>query len=149
MRSVMTLSLHSAFIFRILEPWFLYLISYIIFFSFPIFQVSSFAKWIKCTKQNADKNISYKKVERNCDEGELKNPFPPKCDHTELFFDAPKGCWLSITNVSYTYPWPYFFRFWVHILHNKEKVWSGKYRCVPKKNKQAPNSTRMAIFVKK
>ena len=36
--------------------------------------------------------MSYKKVERNCDEGELKNPFPPKCDHTELFFDAPKGC---------------------------------------------------------
>ena len=31
----------------------------------------------------------------------------------------------------------------------KRKVWSGKYRCVPKKNKQAPNSTRMAIFVKK
>ena len=85
-----------------------YLILYIIFFSFSIFQVSSFAKWIKCTKQNADKNISYKNVERNCDEGELNNPFPPKCDHTELFFDAPKGCWLSVTNVSYTYPWPYF-----------------------------------------
>ena len=41
------------------------------------------------------------------------------------------------------------FRFRVHILLNKEKVWSGKYRCVPKKNKQAPNSTRMAIFLKK
>ena len=69
-----------------------YLILYIILFYIPFFQVSSFAKWIKCTKQNADKNISYKSVERNCDEGEIKNPFPPKCDHTELFFDKPEGC---------------------------------------------------------
>ena len=55
-------------------------------------QVSSFAEWIKCTKENAEKNLSYKTVERNCDTGEVENPFPPRCDHTELFVETPESC---------------------------------------------------------
>ena len=46
---------------------------------------------------------------------------------------------MSLQATLVTYPWPYFQI--PSILHNKEKVWSEKYRRVPKKNKQAPNLT--------
>ena len=56
-----------------------------------VFQVASFADWIKCTKKNAEKaEKTHKAVEQACDNGENEEPFKPRCDHEELFYNNEK-----------------------------------------------------------
>ena len=54
-----------------------------------LFQVASFADWIKCTLKHAvEGKLSKANVERACDKGELTEPFPAKCEQDILFFNG-------------------------------------------------------------
>ena len=52
-----------------------------------VFQVASFAKWIKCTQKNAvTGKLSQKAVQQACDKPDIEKTFPPKCEQ-KIFFE--------------------------------------------------------------
>jgi hypothetical protein len=60
----------------------------IIVTTYIVFQVASFAKWIKCTQKNAvGGELSQKGVEQACDDRKNDEPFPPKCEQ-KIFFET-------------------------------------------------------------
>jgi len=52
-----------------------------------VFQVASFAKWIKCTQKNAmGGKLSQKGIKQACDKPGIEKTFPPKCEQ-KIFFE--------------------------------------------------------------
>ena len=56
-----------------------------------VFQVASFAEWIKCTQKNAvGGKLSQKGIKRACDKPDIEKRFPPKCEQ-KIFFETGKN----------------------------------------------------------
>ena len=68
-----------------------------------MFQVTTYADWVKCTKKYAEKGLTADNVVSVCDKKGFIYGCPPKCEHEALFFqgEVPCGC-KKITDKVFT-----------------------------------------------